>query len=388
MTTLRPTRRRPARLLVAALAVPLLLPLASLAPADAHPHSRPGSPPGAGHAAAPARTATVMTRNLYLGASLDDIITALASGDPSQVVTAASTTWRTVQASHPDARMAAVADEIAAARPSAVGLQEVSTWSTYAFDPQTQQVVSGPTVVYDFLDLLVEALAARGQHYHAVAGATSTNFTSDPIPVVTGPAPYPTQAVRLVDRDVILVRNGVKATNAHHGNFETVLQPPDAPLKIDRGWGSADLRTRLAVFRFVNAHTEAFGPELIRIGEVLELFDAQDAITKQTGALPTVYAGDYNSVAPNAGAYRTLRTRLSELGPDVPTCCQEGTLTDPVPDFDTRIDLLLGTAGIRSVSAYRIGDRPVDLPGDTWWASDHAGIVAHVVIPRTRRGSH
>ena len=226
-----PRSRRAPRLLAALLALPLLLPLASLAPADAAPKA----PPGAAHSADPSRTVTVMTRNLYLGASLDGIIDALTAGNPAQVVAAATATWRTVQASDPAERMAAVADEIVAAKPAAVGLQEVSEWATYAFNPQTQQVVGGPTVVYDFLDLLLDALAARGVTYHEVSGATSTNFTSDPIPVVVD-QPFPTQAVRLVDRDVIIVKDGVKATNAHHGNFLTVLQPPLAPLKVDRGW--------------------------------------------------------------------------------------------------------------------------------------------------------
>ena len=60
-----------ARRVIRALAVlPLLVPLTQVAPADA----KPGGP------ADPARTATVMTRNLYLGSALDDILAALASG--------------------------------------------------------------------------------------------------------------------------------------------------------------------------------------------------------------------------------------------------------------------------------------------------------------------
>jgi endonuclease/exonuclease/phosphatase family metal-dependent hydrolase len=371
-----PRLRRAPRVLVGLLALPLLLPLAT-APADA------ASPPVPAVAADPGRTATVMTRNLYLGASLDDIIAALTSGDLGQVVAAATATWTTVQASHPAERMGAVADEIVAADPAAVGLQEVSTWTTLPLDPRTLQPAGAPTVRYDFLQLLLDALTARGVSYHAVDGATSTNFTSAFIPVLVGGAP--SQAVKLVDRDVILVRDGITATNAHHGNFQTVLQPPAAPLKVDRGWGSADLSTRQATFRLVNAHTEAWGPEQIRVGEVLELFAAQDQIAAQTGALPTVYVGDYNSAAGATPAtsedgYNTLRSRLSDLGGVQPTCCQEGTLTDPTPDFTTRIDLVLGTAGVSGKSSYRTGVTPVDLPGSTWWASDHAGVVSSLVI--------
>ncbi len=377
-----PRLTRVPRVIRALLVLPLLVPLTQVAPAEA----KPGGP------ADPARTATVMTRNLYLGSSLDGIIAALTSGDPGAVVTAATTTWQTVQASDPAERMGAIADEIVRAKPLAVGLQEVSEWSTFAFDPQTQQVVSGPTVRYDFLDLLLDALAARGVSYREVPGATSTNFTSTPIPIVVD-QPFPTQAVKLVDRDVILVRDGVRTSNAHHGNFRTVLAPPLAPVRADRGWGSVDLRKAHAVFRFVNSHTEAWGPEELRIGEVLELFAAQDAITAQTGALPTVYVGDYNSPAPSGGGYQTLRSRLSDLwldshggvaGPGSDTCCFGGLLDDPTNPLDSRIDLLLGTAGIRALSSYRIGDRPVDLPGETWWASDHAGVVGTFVVDGAR----
>ena len=372
-------RRRARRLLAAVLALPLLLPLAT-APADASP---PASPPGAEHAADPARTVTVMTRNLYLGAELDDILAALASGDLNRVVGAATRTWQDVQDSHPAERMAAVAAEIAAAKPAAVGLQEVSSWSTVPLNPATLQPTGAPSVRYDFLQLLIDALAARGVTYRAVDGATSTNFASDFIPVLVGG--LPSQAVRLVDRDVILVRDGVKTTNARHGSFTTVLKPPAAPLKVDRGWGSVDLRSKLAIFRLVNAHTEAFGPEELRVGEVLELFAAQDVIAAQSGALPTVYVGDYNSKAGSTpatseGGYNTLRTRLSDFGGVAPTCCQDGTLTDPTSRLDQRIDLVLGTAGVRGTSSYRTGTTPVDLPGSTWWASDHAGVVSTLVI--------
>jgi hypothetical protein len=324
-----------------------------------------------------------MTRNLYLGAELNAILAALASQNQQAVVVAATQTWQTVQDSHPAERMAAVADEIVAAKPAAVGLQEVSTWSTVPLNPATLQATGAPSVRYDFLQLLLDALAARGVTYRAVDGATSRNFSSEFIPVLVGGVP--SQAVKLVDRDVILVRDGVKATNARHGSFDTVLQPPLAPLRVDRGWGSADLRSKLATFRFVNAHTEAFGPEQIRVGEVLELFAAQDQIAAQSGALPTVYVGDYNSAAPSGGGYQALRTRLSDLGGTRPTCCQEGTLTDPVPAFDTRIDLVLGTAGVRGISSTRTGTQPVDLPGDTWWASDHAGVVSRLVFPASGR---
>ena len=86
-----------------------------------------------------------MTRNLYLGAELGSIIGALATGNQSAIIQAATQTWLSVQATDPPERMAAIADEIVEARPAVVGLQEVTRWTTYDFDPATR-ALSNPQV--------------------------------------------------------------------------------------------------------------------------------------------------------------------------------------------------------------------------------------------------
>ena len=387
----RPTRGPlKSRTLLLSLLTALVMALTALAaPVVAAPAATAAAPAAA--SAGPARTATLMTRNLYLGAELNSILAALASpddaGKQARIVQAATLTWGQVVASSPAERMAAVADEIAAADPHAVGLQEVTEFFTYDFSPTTG--FTNRTVAYDFLGLLMSALEARGESYRVVAGATATNFTSAPIPIAT--ATGVNKAVQLQDRDVIIVRDDVAATNARNGNFQTVLQPPVAPLKIDRGWGSADLTVNKATFRFVNAHTEAFGPEAIRVGEVNELFAAQAAIAQQSGALPSIYVGDYNSDAPTGGGYQALISGgLTDLWTQAPagrkpadgnTCCQAADLRNATSQLDSRIDLLLGTTGVKAIGADRTGDEPVTLPGGVRWASDHAGVVADVIIP-------
>ncbi|HLN75878.1 MAG TPA: endonuclease/exonuclease/phosphatase family protein [Nocardioidaceae bacterium] len=370
------------RLAIAGTAAAAAALTATLAPAGAAlAAAQPAPLPVASQAAEPRHTADVMTRNLYLGASLDNIIDALTE-NPSNIVSAATTTWAEVQASDPEQRMAAVADEIAAGRPAVVGLQEVTKWSTYAaYNPLTQQPVGDPTVEYDFLDLLLKALAERGVVYHEVSGATSDNFTSPPIPVV---ADGTLKAVMLADRDVILRRDDVDASNGHSGNFEHILQLGALP--VARGWGSADVQTRSTTFRFVNAHTEAWGSEDIRIDQVDELFAAQAAITQEDGELPTVYVGDYNSAAPSGGAYQELTSQLGDAWAKTNrkasgfSCCQAPLLNNTTSDLDQRIDLVLTTKDVTATRSYLTGTSPVDLPGDTWWASDHAGVVARLVI--------
>jgi endonuclease/exonuclease/phosphatase family metal-dependent hydrolase len=356
----------------------------------------PAAPPGQAQAAAPARTATVMTRNLYLGADLNPIIVALVGGNPSAIVAAATQTWNAVQATRPEERMAAVADEIVAADAAVIGLQEVTTWTTFDYNPQTQ-AVSNPTVAYDFLDLLLDALAARGADYREVAGATAHNFTSPPIPVLAGAA-FPTKAVRLADRDVIIARDDVDATNARTGTYENIIEFPvgGQVLPVTRGWGSADVRVERARFRFVNSHLEAFGVpgidgEQVRYLQVGELLAAQDAITAQSGALPMVYVGDYNSRAPDAPAYTRL---LAGVGVDAwvrnhpndagLTCCFDDAVQDPADPLTSRIDLVLMSRDVKAPRATVVGDDPADMTSSGLWPSDHAGVVARLVFPARR----
>ena len=345
------------------------------------------TPAGATHGAAPSRTADVMTRNLYLGADLMPVIGALAT-QPSAVPQAASATWAAVQATKPDERMAAVADEIASARPSAVGLQEVTRWTTYDSYPAT----NAGTVKYDFLDLILKDLADRGVVYHEVEGATSENFGSPPIPLVPGSG---AAAVSMQDRDVILVRDDVKTSNAHTGQYQNIIRFPLADgsvLPVKRGWGSVDVRTRLATFRFVNSHLEAFGipgvnAEGLRYLQVGELLDAQQQIAQDSGALPMVYVGDYNSDAPNAIAYQRL---VSSVGSDAwltthpgdpgYTCCFDAAVSDPNAPLDERIDLVVTDSHVTATRATIVGEEPSDRTASGLWPSDHAGVVARLVV--------
>ena len=330
-----------------------------------------------------------MTRNLYLGADLTAVITALASGDQTAIVTAATQTWASVQATSPEERMAAVADEIVAERPAVVGLQEVTRWTTYdSYDPATGQA-GAPEVRYDFLDLLLQALADRGVNYREVSGATAENFASPPIPILTSTG---LGAVSLLDRDVILRRNDVKVSAAHTGQYQNILSfpLPTGPLPVKRGWGSADVRTKLATFRFVNSHLEAFGipgfdAEQLRVAQVHELLAAQAAIAASDGALPTVYVGDYNSQAPIAPAYSLL---VNSVGTDAwtetnpgdpgPTCCFAPDLLSG--SLTSRIDLVVHDTNVTATTAEVLGDEPGDRTPSGLWPSDHGGVVASLTI--------
>ncbi len=182
--TSRPAHARRRLIGIGAAAAALALTVTA-APANAGSQT----PPGASHEPASTRSFDVMTRNLYLGADLMPVIGALVSGNQGAIVNAATQTWGKVQATKPEERMAAIADEIVENDPAVVGLQEVTTWTTYdSYNPATG-AASGAKVRYDFLELLLKALADRGVTYHEVEGATAHNFASPPIPILTASRP-------------------------------------------------------------------------------------------------------------------------------------------------------------------------------------------------------
>ncbi len=414
--TSRPRRRLT---LIGSAAAALAL-SASLAPgvAVAGP---PDSSPGASRAAAATasqRTVDVMTRNLYLGADLEPVILALtAEPDPSNpllVPNAAAATWKAVIATKPEERMAAIAEEIAAEMPAVVGLQEVTRWTTFDYNPATG-ASSNPVVVYDFLQLLLDALEQRGVAYEEVAGATAHNFTSPPIPYTTqNTPPYVTKSVQLADRDVILRRADISTRNAHQGNFENIVRFPipdgaggTTLLPVDRGWGSVDVHSKSMKFRFVNAHLEAFAvpdpsnptadaAEGIRNLQVGELLAAQEEISDRHGDLPIVYVGDYNSKAPTAPAYQRLVAGVGYDAwildnPNAPTdagltCCFDADLADPTDPLTSRIDLVVVDEHVDVLDVDVIGEDPetdfMTPPG--LWPSDHAGVVAALRIDHPR----
>lgn len=354
--TRRTTSRSPRALIAALLALALALSVAVAGPATADDR----------------RTVTVMTRNLYLGASLNS---AIAAQDTTEFLVAVATIYGTVQFTDFEARSEAVADEIASHEPDLVGLQEVSKWT--AIGPGT-----APSI--DFLEVLLDALAARDLSYSVAA--VSDNATVGPVPLVA-PCDGDIGACLLIfqDRDVILVndaRRGLSVSNPQSGLYENqaVLDTPVGPLSFSRGWASVDATLRGRVFRFVNTHLETDD-----FPEVQEAQAAEFLAGPGRGPGAVIAVGDFNSPADGSttasyeiltGSYFADAWRTQRRDPGL-TCCQNETLTNPVSQLSSRIDLVLTHAGARAVTAAVVGAVPFQaMP--PFWASDHAGVVATI----------
>ena len=359
------TPPRRLRLLAAFLVLPLSAALATL----------PSTTAAASSDRAPVseRQVTVMTRNLYLGADLTPLV---AARTPAEASAAIAAILGHVIASDPAQRMAWVADEVAAQRPDAIGLQEAALWQIH--------LPNGATLTYDFVQLLVGALAARGLHYR-VAEIQSNVDTAEQLAGAALPA-------RFVDRDAILVnaddpvsRLRVVGTGAAHYASQLVFPTLLGPVNFERGYVWADLVTRGKAWRFVDTHLEAYSG----FGGLTHDFTADQA-AELLGALPanlpTVVVGDLNSSAadPVRHGYAVLTgaglvdawPALRPAEPGV-TCCRDDDLAGGV--VGERIDVVLLRGLVQPIAIDRVGVEPRrDTPPR--WPSDHAGVVATVSI--------
>jgi hypothetical protein len=325
------------------------------------------SPPSAG--------ITVMSQNLYVGADVDLVIRALASPDPSDDLPALLFAIETLNKTAYPARVEAIADAIARARPHAVGLQEVSE-----IDIDLRPVGVPVFVSQDFLALLQDALARRGLNY-AVAGKSDNINVS----LVGG-------LVRLFDHDVLLVdADRVTVTAASGQPFAVNLGPIAPGVSLIRGWVWAQATVDGQAYALATAHTEsnlAGAPpglvESIRAAQVGEM------VATLASSERVILIGDLND-QPGSPMYNVLTSSgytdswaALRPGADGLTCCHEADLSDHVGGLDQRIDYVFtrgfaGDAGKLFGQIDRFGDVPADrLAGPAYqiWPSDHAGLLA------------
>ena len=333
----------------------------------------------------------VMTYNLYLGTNLWGI---MAAQTPAQALAAAALAYAELQQTNFPARAGKIADQIAKVRPDVIGLQEVAEWSVSA--PYTPPGAPGaPFVVrYDFLQLVLDSLGARGLNY-AAASAEWTTDVAAPVPTAfSGGYPTAFALVRFHDRDAILVRSGLQYSDPRQGVYAAFVPLPQlgAGIGLYRGWCSVLVTRDGRTFRFVNTHPEAESDQ-INFLQVQELAGLLANVTD-----PVVWVGDFNSDAnTQAPSYSlAIAAGFTDLwaqahprdpgltnGPNdgVGALNAEGVLV-PYPSIalDKRIDLILVRDPFGAPSAVHaaiFGNQPTDRTAAGLWPSDHltVGIV-------------
>ncbi len=365
----------------------------------------------------------VMTRNQYIGADLEPLILAQT---PEELIAAAMAVLAQITANDFPLRARRLAKEVALTKPHLIGLQEVSDFTLNG-------VNVGPPFV-DYLEETLDALAAKGQIYVEAATVVNLDITIDVD--VTGDGIL--DAVRVLDRDVILVREGVASTplagdftagglcgfpitnpvpvpplpatlmstpSEDGCNYTIVAEvptlPPSDTIAIKRGFVGVDATVRGKTYRFVNTHLEGMqpGPDpnsaIIQSLQAFELAVTLQALTPPD--LPLILLGDFNSsfedtpiglidtpyqIIVDAGFADVWDTNLLKFfDPNGFTCCQDNDLANKRSLLDERIDIIF----VRDTSflplAFVTGRVPIfPLRRPPNWASDHGGVFGKLIF--------
>ncbi len=379
----------------------------------------------------------VMTLNFYIGADILNV----NEPSPCGALQSVHELYEDILASEPEERAEAHADVIFKKRPHVIALQEMYRISeqvpstslvcdnagncTFAdFVPNLDEDgnvtsitfnTNAETLVYDYLDLLLEALADRGLYYDVVEDALayesdfefpSWDLEFDPeldrcVPV---DGALPTD-IRAEDRDVILVQSDIIKDDQTLKNGTTANYKVLAPFDIQtesgpsvriisvRGYGATDLTFRGRTYRIVNTHLEVddqsdpkAGLNLVQAAQAKEL-----VYVLSDEKLPLVVAGDFNSSPDPAdvsrayeimakGGFKDLWARFKRR-PGY-TCCQSGDLLNFESELYKRIDLIY----VRDSKETRFlpspmqvtGNRQSDKTDSGLWPSDHASVAAKI----------
>jgi endonuclease/exonuclease/phosphatase family metal-dependent hydrolase len=327
----------------------------------------------------------VMTRNVYVGTDVDKVI---AADSIQEIPFLVADAFQMLLLTNFPERAEALANEVAAARPHLIGLQEVSIIRTQSpGDAVIGGTIPAETVLYDYLEILMAVLQAKGLHYR-VAGMIQNADVEMPMFTGMGPEGPLFDDVRLTDFDVILARADVRILHVRTGNYEVKLEVPTAGITIPRGYVIADVKVNRCDYCFVNTHLEpAPIPELLAI----QLAQAQELVKKiRCKREPVILVGDFNSPAPDGETYQFLLSQgYADTWPAVnPT--EEGftyghdlSLMNETAEFYERIDFVfLRNQGkcksLIPVSAEVIGDEPGNRTVGGLWPSDHGGVVVQL----------
>jgi endonuclease/exonuclease/phosphatase family metal-dependent hydrolase len=334
----------------------------------------------------------VFAQNVYPGFDVDKVEAAF--GGPPDVALAAltngllvfdATNWReraahmasAIQEQDPDV---IVLNELVTVRRE--GFQTVSAFlEGTPFAPFAPYWAQLPDVSVDFLPIFQEELSKLNLQYELAATLPLTDVRIDlpyfPVPVYA----------QYVDRDAMFVRADVRIDDVAVDTFAVTLQSVGTQ---SRGWIAADLEVHGKPWHVVGTHPAPGWTEAGKTPHIAELIAAVAGVTR-----PVVIAGDLN-LLPTSAEYAQLATAgFADLWPlrngnsaARATCCygSDETLRDPNDGLEKTIDYVMA----RAVPGYMIGPVQFEIFGDDlvertatgMWPSDHAGLLAGLVLQK------
>ena len=358
---------------------------------------------------------TAMSRNLYLGADIFKVVEA-AQENPDSIPDVVADVYQTMLFTNFWARAEAIADEIATHKPIVIGLQEVSTF--YIQTPG-DFIIGNPTkandVVIDFYEVLNDALLDRGIEYEAF---TVTNADVElPMADFDAGEPYYLSDVRMVDRDMLLVKKGYDAELLFADNYSNNLSLDLGGVNVEftRGFLIVDVDMEGQIFRFVNTHLEVRGAvdSVFRLIQDFQMQELKGLLALYSlDPKPIVMIGDFNSSpedVPGFGYHPALERSIPYVPPYMQaveagyldtwllqkkkhdegyTSGFDEYVSDPTAELTSRIDLIFVDPKDMFVVKTKcevVGNdvsdmipNPIDPDTLMLWPSDHAGVVAEI----------
>lgn len=293
-----------------------------------------------------------LTWNLYLGAGIQP------PPDTGPTPVFVTEVFRQFLATNFPVRAKTIARQIAAEKPSLIGLQEAVRWEL--------KIPNLPIVIYDFIQILLDELMELGLCY-TVAAVDNNQFIE--LPDSNG------NKISLLDRDAILIRKELKCKIIKR---QTATFNANVP-GLTKGWSAIDVKFGGNVFRMINTHLEPTS-SIIREAQALELIEGP-----ANTPLPLVLTGDLNST-PDSTVYRMFidagfRDAWLDAGNGLGlTCCQSPDLLNAVSRLSRRIDYILFKNGWKATDADIVGESQSDRTKTGLWPSDHAGVWAGLTL--------
>ena len=378
---------------------------------------------------------TVMSRNIYLGADVG-VALELIPDFPA----AAQFMWDQVKKTDFTKRANKLAAEAALDKPALIGVQEATTWYC------KKNLWSEKVAVFDFLGQFIKATQATGTSYSLAefegAKAFNPGYSIAAIPYLTKVEDEelftslfgtPSAACGFTIGDAILVRDDLREQIKQVGNTEYDATYSIVPtiMTIYRGYTWVDFQVNDSLVRVISTHLESIWDENKVPNSALQ---AAQLIEDLKGSkMPLIVMGDFNAdprdPRPKTDANPGLQPVVSEACPtpgeascnaykamidagfenaspdaDDPryfTWGASALLNGPDPKreadaekfgnqygFTDRLDYIFTKNVYATTSSKLIGNIYPD--GSSIWdcgsekcfASDHAGIVATIEIPR------
>jgi len=325
----------------------------------------------------------VMSRNIYIGTDVGSLL-----GEVSlvQIPSAARNAFYQLENTKFIERAEVLSEEIEKTQPHLIGLQEVA----HVFIQSPGDFLSGNgqranIEIYDYLQILMDALSAKSLDYTIAAVLNNADIELPMLPTDYSEPNSQLDDVRLIDRDVILIRNDVSFSNVATIRYtDSLVVDTSFGISVPRGYTALTAEIDGNSYRFANTHLEAFDfTQTLRTGQLEQLLSDMANET-----IPVILVGDFNFTPVNflypsltqdgyedAWVNNTLTYNTEGY-----TFGHDNDLQNSRVDFSSRIDYIFvkPSNAFTFEESFVVGDELRDRTPSDLWPSDHGGVISKI----------